>query len=125
MAAFIYTGNNQLNMSLTESTNNPIVIRDFLTLKTENVWSILTMAGAQMGTIVGLTLSGFIVDLWGWEAVFYIEGPLVFIFLAMWMLLVYDSPDQHPRISNKEKAYIAAAMGKNDTHKQVNVLSIM
>jgi len=75
-------------------------------------------AGSQMGTIVGLTLSGLIVDSLGWEAVFYIEGPVALIFLLMWMTLVYDSPEQHPRISDKEKAYIARAMGKTGNNQK-------
>ena len=73
-----------------------------------------------MGTIVGLTLSGLIVDSLGWEAVFYIEGPVALIFLLMWMTLVYDSPEQHPRISDKEKAYIARAMGKTGNNQKVS-----
>jgi len=75
-----------------------------------------------MGTIVGLTLSGFIVDSLGWEAMFYIEGPMALIFLLMWMTLVYDSPEQHPRISDKEKAYIVSAMGKSAS-KDVSITS--
>lgn len=70
-----------------------------------------------MGTVAGLTLSGFIVDSLGWEAMFYIEGPIALIFLVMWMTLVYDSPEQHPRISDKEKAYIAAAIGQSASKK--------
>jgi len=75
-------------------------------------------AGSQMGTIVGLSLSGIIVDAWGWEAVFYIQGPMALIFLLMWMLLVYDSPDQHPRISAKERTFIRSVIGRSNTSQQ-------
>ena len=84
--------------------------------------SAFIYAGSQVGTIIGLPLSGFLIETLGWEAMFYIEGPLAVIFLLMWMTLVYDSPDQHPRISAKEKDYIARAMGSDKQH--VNILFI-
>jgi len=80
--------------------------------------SAFIYAGSQVGTIIGLPLSGFLIETLGWEAMFYIEGPLAVIFLLMWMTLVYDSPDQHPRISAKEKDYIARAMGSDKQHRE-------
>jgi len=79
--------------------------------------SAFIYAGSQVGTVIGLPLSGFLIDTLGWEDMFYIEGPLVVIFLLLWMTLVYDSPDQHPRISAKEKDFIARSMGSDKHHK--------
>lgn len=78
--------------------------------------SAFIYAGSQVGTVIGLPLSGFLIDTLGWEDMFYIEGPLVVIFLLLWMTLVYDSPDQHPRISAKEKDFIARSMGSDKHH---------
>ena len=78
--------------------------------------SAFIYAGSQMGTTIGLPLTGFLIDQLGWETMFYIEGPLVIIFLLLWMTLVFDSPDQHPRLSDKERAAIARSMDSVQHH---------
>jgi hypothetical protein len=43
------------------------------------------------------------------------------IWLITWWLLVYDSPAQHPRITEKEKTYILSKLGKTVAEKSVSV----
>ncbi|KAK2713985.1 hypothetical protein QYM36_009765 [Artemia franciscana] len=74
--------------------------------------SAIIYAGSQPGTVLSLILSGLIVDSLGWEAVFYIEGCVGFVWAALWLMLVYDSPDQHPRISEKERDFINKSIAK-------------
>ncbi|XP_023338852.1 sialin [Eurytemora carolleeae] len=68
--------------------------------------TFLVMAGGQIGTIVGFFISGIIVDYLGWEAAFYIEGGATFVWLALWIFLISDTPDTHPYISKAELEYI-------------------
>ena len=42
---------------------------------------------------------------WGWPAAFYATGLIGFIWLAFW-LLFYRNPEEHPRLSRDELAYI-------------------
>ena len=42
----------------------------------------------------------------GWQAIFYVTGVLTLLWCAAWVLLVYESPAQHPRISFRERVYI-------------------
>jgi len=75
------------------------------------------MAGSQAGTIVGFFLSGLLVDAWGWESVFYIEGGACFVWLLLWILLAADNPSKHPRISKAEREYIVSSLP--DTSSEV------
>ena len=40
----------------------------------------------------------------GWESAFYATGAITFAWFAFWWLLVFDTPETHPRISPEEKA---------------------
>jgi ACS family sodium-dependent inorganic phosphate cotransporter-like MFS transporter 5 len=45
--------------------------------------------------------------LWGgWPLSFYLFGSLGLIWYAFWLLFVFDTPAEHPRIDPQEKAYI-------------------
>ena len=39
--------------------------------------------------------SGLIIQLFGWEWVFYLQGGLALLWCLLWVLLVADSPDKH------------------------------
>ena len=39
----------------------------------------------------------------GWESAFYATGAITFAWFAFWWLLVFDTPEKHPRISPEEK----------------------
>jgi ACS family hexuronate transporter-like MFS transporter len=62
-------------------------------------------AGSNVGAIVGPLSVPFIADRWGWRAAFIATGALGFVWLVFW-LAIYRSPEQHPRVSTAELAYI-------------------
>ena len=70
--------------------------------------STFIFSGAQMGTVLGIPISGLIADSLGWQAVFYIQGAMSVFVVGSWWYVVYDSPAQHPRISAKEREYITS-----------------
>lgn len=57
---------------------------------------------------IGLTyaLCGFIIENFGWPYVFYTTGTLGMIWCLWWYLLAFNTPQEHPRISDKELEYI-------------------
>ena len=57
----------------------------------------------SMGTVVSLPFSGFLAETLGWQSVFYALGGLATIWCILWIFLVYDSPQQHPRLHPEEK----------------------
>jgi ACS family hexuronate transporter-like MFS transporter len=62
-------------------------------------------AGANVGVvmtpIVGIMVAGF----YGWQAAFLVTGAIGFLVLVAW-LLMYRQPQQHPKVSPAELAYI-------------------
>jgi ACS family hexuronate transporter-like MFS transporter len=57
--------------------------------------------GVMMTPIVGLMIAG----LYGWQSAFLVTGAIGFMVLAGW-LLIYRQPEDHPRVSPAELAYI-------------------
>jgi len=68
-------------------------------------------AGAQLGTVISMLLSAVISENLGWEWVFYIFGSVGCAWFLFYVFLVYESPAEHPRISEDERAYISKALG--------------
>jgi len=62
-------------------------------------------AGTNTGAIVAPLLVPAIALRWGWQAAFIITGALGLLWLAFWIPL-YRSPEQHPKVSPRELAFI-------------------
>ncbi|PAA75067.1 hypothetical protein BOX15_Mlig000581g4 [Macrostomum lignano] len=67
-------------------------------------------AGAQIGTIITLPLSSLLCRSVGWDSIFYVFGGLGCVWVAVWLGLVHNSPEQHPWISKAEKRYIQRSL---------------
>ncbi|XP_042907967.1 sialin isoform X2 [Parasteatoda tepidariorum] len=68
-------------------------------------------SGAQIGTVISMPISGLLCDsdfLGGWPSVFYVFGTLGCIWTIFWGILIYETPDVHPRISRAELLLIQA-----------------
>ncbi|XP_056001235.1 sialin-like [Ostrea edulis] len=66
-------------------------------------------AGTMIGSILSFSLSGFICMIPihnGWPFIFYVFCTVNFLSLLLWVCVVYDRPDDHPRITWKERAII-------------------
>ncbi|XP_063222060.1 sialin-like [Bacillus rossius redtenbacheri] len=66
----------------------------------------------NVASIVSSSLTGYLIDNCGWEAVFYIFAGMKCLSLCLWFLLIHDTPQQHPRISEEEKNYIVSTVKK-------------
>ncbi|XP_029650319.1 uncharacterized transporter slc-17.2-like [Octopus sinensis] len=68
-----------------------------------------TFAGQIVGTVVGLSTSGYLCVYGfdnGWGSIFYVFGGISLLFSCVWFYVVYDNPDVHPTISKGERAYL-------------------
>ncbi|KAL4217610.1 hypothetical protein ACF0H5_022352 [Mactra antiquata] len=78
-------------------------------------------AGAQMGTVFALPLSGWLCDqhnfLGGWPSVFYVFGALGCLWFIVWSCFTYNTPSDHPYISREEREYIESSVGKKEDIK--------
>jgi ACS family hexuronate transporter-like MFS transporter len=62
-------------------------------------------AGTNVGALATPLLVPLIVVYWGWYEAFIITGAIGFIWLIFW-LIFYKRPEEHPRLSKAELAYI-------------------
>jgi len=62
-------------------------------------------SGAAIGSIVAPPLIVWLSLAYGWRTTFIATGALGFIWLALWVAL-YDTPDRHQWLSDKERALI-------------------
>jgi MFS transporter, ACS family, hexuronate transporter len=62
-------------------------------------------SGSNIGAIVAPLLVPFVASRWGWQAAFLVTGVLSAIWVTAW-LLTYRTPDNQPKLSAAERAYI-------------------
>ncbi|XP_028162788.1 putative inorganic phosphate cotransporter isoform X1 [Ostrinia furnacalis] len=72
---------------------------------------VSALLGGAIGTVVTWSLTGPLIEKFGWDYAFYIPGIISTVWCLLWLVLVYDSPVKHPRISDSEKKYILEALG--------------
>ncbi|XP_049799573.1 sialin-like [Schistocerca nitens] len=77
---------------------------------TERSKFIATYLGNSVGTAATYPLCGVLIARLGWSAAFYVPAGFTLVWCALWWLLVFDSPAQHPRISKAERLYIEEAV---------------
>uniref|UniRef100_A0A6M2DVI5 Putative permease of the major facilitator superfamily protein n=1 Tax=Xenopsylla cheopis TaxID=163159 RepID=A0A6M2DVI5_XENCH len=65
-----------------------------------------TYHGAALGNTLTLPLGGILVTHLGWPYAMVIPGLLCIIWCIFWCRFVYDTPEKHPRISEKEKLHL-------------------
>ncbi|XP_067010093.2 sialin isoform X3 [Anabrus simplex] len=91
--------------------------------KTERSKFMTSYHGASVGTAVTYPLSGLVIASFGWEYVFYLTGTLSIIWCICWWLLVFDSPAQHPRLSERERKYLEKSLGKSVSLRKNGLVS--
>ncbi|KAK0182211.1 hypothetical protein PV327_000372 [Microctonus hyperodae] len=62
--------------------------------------------GGSVGTAITYLLCAVIIHYYNWEAAFYTTSCIGIIWYCFWLYFAYDSPQQHPRISQEELKYI-------------------
>uniref|UniRef100_A0A2K5NAM6 Sialin n=1 Tax=Cercocebus atys TaxID=9531 RepID=A0A2K5NAM6_CERAT len=70
----------------------------------------ISYAGAQLGTVISLPLSGIICYYMNWTYVFYFFGTIGIFWFLLWIWLVSDTPQKHKRITHCEKEYILSSL---------------
>jgi ACS family glucarate transporter-like MFS transporter len=90
--------------------------------KLENNWLLpnergwvygATVGSGYLGLIIGLPLVGWLISTWGWRVMFYGTGALTIVGVAVFWLLIYDHPDEHPWVSEEEKELLREAVSRD------------
>lgn len=68
--------------------------------------------GSTFGLIITFPMCAFIVSWWNWEGAFYVISLITTVWFVIWWMLVFDSPQDHPRISSDELEYLTASIGR-------------
>ncbi|XP_043943724.1 vesicular glutamate transporter 3 [Protopterus annectens] len=74
-----------------------------------------SFCGSYAGAVIAMPLAGVLVQFIGWPSVFYIYGTFGLVWYVFWLLLAYQSPAEHPTITEEERSYIEASIGEG-TH---------
>lgn len=78
----------------------------------------LIFAGAQIGVVISMGLSGILVNSFGWQSVFYCYGVLGIVWYCCWLVLIYDEPSDHPFITKRELSYLQESVKGVTDHRQ-------
>lgn len=70
-------------------------------------------AGTYVGMVIAMSSCGILANKFGWESVFYIFGAIGCVWYIFWVLLVRQSPEKDPYISEEEKLYILTALRRS------------
>ncbi|XP_024938191.1 putative inorganic phosphate cotransporter isoform X2 [Cephus cinctus] len=77
--------------------------------------------GSSIGAAITYPMCAIVIDWYGWEAVFYVTSLIATIWYVFWIFLVYDSPQQHPRIGEDEKSYILENLAGSVADRERNI----
>lgn len=72
-----------------------------------------------VGTVIDWSMSGHIIEQYGWKYAFYVVGLIFGLFTIIWVHIIYDSPNKHPRITEEEKVYILSKLKTTGCKKKV------
>ncbi|QIL39321.1 MFS transporter [Pedobacter sp. HDW13] len=95
-------------LALGEAGNFPAAIKataEYFPKKDRAFATSIFNAGATVGALAAPVTIPYIAEAYGWEMSFIIIGALGFIWMFFWILL-YGKPENHPRVSKTELAYI-------------------
>ncbi|XP_068247386.1 putative inorganic phosphate cotransporter isoform X2 [Palaemon carinicauda] len=70
---------------------------------------------ATLSSAITMPLCGVIIDNHGWASQFYVMGALSLLWCCVWFQFMYNTPDEHPRISTRELQYIRIALKESGT----------
>jgi ACS family hexuronate transporter-like MFS transporter len=95
-------------LGLSEGGNFPGAIKtvsEWFPAKERALATGIFNAGSNVGAVVAPILVPLIVMYWGWQPAFLLTGGIGFIWVIVW-LMVYKKPEDHPKLSAAELAYI-------------------
>jgi ACS family hexuronate transporter-like MFS transporter len=110
-------------LGLGESGNFPAAIKtvaEWFPKKERALATGIFNSGSNVGAIISPLLVPFLAIKYGWEWAFIVTGALGFIWLFFWLTL-YHRPEDHPKVSQAELAYIAHDRGADQAAPNTNV----
>lgn len=79
----------------------------------------IAISGAFVGIVIILPLSGYVGQYYGWQWIFYVTGAICIAWYILWVILIKESPQKDPWISDFEVKYIAATIETSTNNKSI------
>lgn len=98
----------RFGLGLTEAGNFPAAIKtvsEWFPKKERALATGVFNSGSNVGAIVAPLTVPWVAFNYGWRWAFVVTGVLGFVWLVFWLAL-YRRPEEHPRLSSEELAYI-------------------
>jgi MFS transporter, ACS family, hexuronate transporter len=95
-------------LGLAEAGNFPAAIKtvaEWFPRKERAFATGIFNSGSNVGAVVTPLTVPWVARNWGWEWAFILTGAVGFVWLIFW-LRTYHSPEQHPRLTEAERAHI-------------------
>jgi MFS transporter, ACS family, solute carrier family 17 (sodium-dependent inorganic phosphate cotransporter), other len=77
------------------------------------------LSGVPLGTLIGLTGSGWLVAHLGWPAAFYAFGAAGLVWVVIWFARVENDPGADPRVSADERALLLGTSSSSLTPEKL------
>ncbi|MEM6318708.1 MAG: MFS transporter [Bacteroidota bacterium] len=81
-------------------------IFSWMPLQERGIITGINFSGSRLGAAFALPLVAWLIDSYGWRTSFLILGGVGVIWAIGWWVLFRDTPEEHPKISEAEKAFI-------------------
>lgn len=93
-------------------------------LKERGIFQGINFSGSRLGAAFALPLVAYLIDAWGWRAIFYFFGAIGIICALIFYLLFRNKPEDHSGLSDLEKQYIVDNRQQEEVRKVETQLSI-
>lgn len=75
-------------------------------LKERGIFQGINFSGSRLGAAFALPLVAYLIDAWGWRAIFYFFGAVGIICAMLFYVLFRNKPEEHSGLSQEEKQFI-------------------
>uniref|UniRef100_A0A8C5GQ10 Vesicular glutamate transporter 2.1 n=1 Tax=Gouania willdenowi TaxID=441366 RepID=A0A8C5GQ10_GOUWI len=75
----------------------------------------LSFCGSYAGAVIAMPLAGILVQYSGWSSVFYVYGCFGLFWYIFWILVSYESPAEHPTITDEEQVRVYVLIFQNNS----------
>lgn len=82
----------------------------------------LFLISLPLSAVLTNPISGFVVDQYGWRALFYFEGVVSLALLLIWWPLTSDDPATAKWLSSEEREYLQTALAQDRAAKEADFL---
>jgi len=76
----------------------------------------LSISGASLGQMVAYPSTAWIIQHFSWQAVFYFNAALGFVWVTLWLWYSTDTPREHPAMDAQELDHIESQLAPRTEH---------